>query len=258
MKLAGLAAVVGLAGVPGPPELRYDRAERHFATTVDGFLRGEDPDAPTSGAPDAVYVRRSGRHVQFWLWFTSNPQDRGIVRTGRHEGDWEVAQVTLGAGGRPVRVTVSQHSWAETCAVADGRVGPLHVASASHALYLTAGEHGRPWPDPDDQADGRGRRVRPRALPFDRRILERRERWGATRAGIVPGESDSPLSPHLQDASWDPERFLARARDCGSGAPYRPYAPVLLGTVGLLILSAVRRRRRSRGQEREGVTRRRR
>ncbi len=59
------------------PILVHDAREASPFTAVDG-------DQPT------VYARRTGGWLQYWLYARDNPQDRGILRTGRHEGDWEV------------------------------------------------------------------------------------------------------------------------------------------------------------------------
>ena len=68
-----------------------------------------------------VYARAAtggdGRSwLQYWVFYEDNAQDRGIARTGRHAGDWELVQLRLDAAGRPERATAAQHSWAESCA----------------------------------------------------------------------------------------------------------------------------------------------
>jgi hypothetical protein len=209
--------------------VRYDSAERDRATAVEALtarVEGErialrprvDP------LPDVTYGRRvrgsDGRTwLQYWFLYATNTQDRGIVRTGRHEGDWEMVQLALGADGRPRDATFAQHSWAEACPWR----GVVHVAHGSHASFPTAGEHGRPWPDPDDFADGRGRAVRPRVEPFGA-WARWPGRWGTADASWIPGEQSSPRGPAFQEeGAWrDPAAFHARARACGSGAPPHP------------------------------------
>jgi hypothetical protein len=226
------------------PQLRYDSRERDFATSVEG--RG-----------DVVYGReKTGgdgrRWLQYWLFYEYNAQDRGVFRTGRHEGDWEFAQVRLGARGSPDRVTLAQHTWAESCswdrAERRGKAPVLYPANGSHATYATAGTADRPFPDPNDEADGRGRRVRPDLTPFGSWV-RRREPWGGTRAGWVPGEQSSPVGPAFQpDARWsDPSAYDRSARSCGSGPPGRPWqtpavAVVLLGAVLLGVRRRIARR----------------
>ncbi len=88
------------------------------------------------------------------------------MRTGRHAGDWEMVQYRLDGAGRPVEAVYAQHSGAERCdwTVVEQRDGHPVVCSArgSHASYLRAGVRDRTFPDPNDEADGRGTVVRPR------------------------------------------------------------------------------------------------
>lgn len=196
------------------------------------------------------HVAREGRTtwLQYWLFYADNPQDRGVVRTGRHEGDWEFMQLRVDARGRPDLATLAQHHWAEGCAwsrlrhvEAGGRAVPVvFVAKGSHATYSRPGVHDRPFPDPNDEAGGRGRRMRP-ALE---RIYDGRPawvawpgRWGASRAGFVPGEQDSPRGPRFQeDERWSrPSTFhRRRAIPCGSQPPRRAWQTALTGALALL------------------------
>lgn len=246
------------------PVLRPDARDGYPATSVDAFLRGAPPRRVDRDAPPVVYGRAvrgtDGRTwLQFWRFSTYNPQDRGILRTGRHEGDWELTQVGLSPAGRPERVTFAQHSWRESCARSqvESRGGHVvvYVANGSHASYAHAGEHGRPWPDPDDEARGDAAAVVPRVVAVTASSpswMTRRSPWGATRASWVPAESDSPLGPAFQAPWGDPAAFDAGARRCGSGAPPRPFAvTAALALPPLLFLLAAaavhRRRRRSSG-----------
>jgi hypothetical protein len=268
------------------PVLRYDSDERRFAVSVDAltgasqidrdngdprrvpsprFLGARYADGPRAepgdrlvpvGGPGPgrplVYGRaaRDGqgrRWLQYWLFFTDNPQDRGIVRTGRHTGDWELLQLRLRDGRRPVEATFAQHTWAEGCAWGEvereGGAPVVYVANGSHALYPRAGGADRPWPDPNDEADGRGPRVRP---PVERvgedtpRWMTWPGRWGEDDAGWVPGEQSSPRGPAFQEDRWDdPGRFHAtEARACGAGPPGRPWQTALT-IVLVLALAAV-------------------
>src|SRR4051812_23398925 len=107
----------------------------------------------------AVPARGGGTWLQYWLYYPYQDQDRGLVRTGRHEGDWELVQYRLDAADRPVEAVYAQHSGAERCGWDEvERSGhPLvYAAHGSHASYLHAGTRDRMWPDPNDEADGRG------------------------------------------------------------------------------------------------------
>jgi hypothetical protein len=241
------------------PALRYSEDERYFAQPITRPY--EDP---AQVDRDRIYghvVRRPGETwLQYWLFFAYNPQDRGLVRTGRHEGDWELFQLRLDASGVPDLATLAQHSWAEGCTwdelERDGSAPVLYVANGSHALYSAAGTWDRPFPDPNDEADGQGRRVRPKLT----RVSDSRPawvaydgRWGSSRAGPIPGEQSSPFGPRFQPSgAWvAPAQFHAdRAVECGSGPPGRwwtlPVAAGILLAIGVGAL-ALRRRLRSGG-----------
>jgi len=230
------------------PVLRYDSAERLRATSV------------RDDGSDVAYgrVARGGdgrRWLQYWLYYTDNTQDRGIVRTGRHEGDWELVQVRLDSRGRPDRVTAAQHSWAEACGWRDvrrrGRAPVVFPANASHASYLRPGEVDRPIGDPTDEADGRGRRVRPELRTITASSptwMRRTEPWGSARAGWIPGEQSSPLGPAFQGVKWeDPSALDRSARECGSGPPpHRERTALAAGGFGVLMAALFLAFRRTR------------
>lgn len=239
-------------------------AQRPDGTPSEVGDRLDAPARPAGGGRPAVHgraVRGSGGRLwlQYWLFLADNPQDRGILRTGRHEGDWELVQVGLGAGERPGALTLTQHSWEEACGWDAVRAESGHpviaLANGSHAAYRTPGEHGRPWPDPDDEARADGVTQRPSVITLghlEPRWLAWPGRWGGSEAGIVPGESTSPRGPAFQPGRrWsDPEGLHRHARACGSGAP-RPLAlsaglGASTGAIAAFVAAAVLRRRRRR------------
>ena len=228
--LAAAAALSALAA-PAPatageleryaPVVVHDSREADPLTSVRAFA-GRVPGVPVGPARPVVYGRRAGPWLQYWMLFPVDSQDRGLLRTGRHEGDWEMVQFRLSAG-RPVQAVYAQHSGAESCDFGWVRRSASHpvvyVARGSHAAYFIPGLRDRTWPDPNDEADGRGLRVRPRLV----RIAEKRPawmryagRWGETRAGWVPGEMDAPRGPAFQgQGRWsDPAAWAAAARPC--------------------------------------------
>ena len=228
--------------------LRYDSAEEFFAQPV-----SLPPGSAEVRAGDRVYghvASESGATwLQYWLFYAYNPQDRSPLNTGRHEGDWELIQLRLGEDGRPTEAVLSQHSWAEQCAWRQLEREPsgapvLYVANGSHATYARAGAHGRPFPDPTDEADGQGRRVRPPVTEItDRRPawVSYPGRWGDTEASFVPGEMSSPVGPRFQESgAWHRPSSYAEsfARPCGSGAPSRPWQTVLTVGLGLALMIA--------------------
>lgn len=244
------------------PTLRYDSDEEYFAQPV-----SLPPSRPAVRDGNRVHGRVANeggeKWLQYWLFYAYNPQDRTPLRTGRHEGDWELIQFRLGRDHRPDLATMSQHSWAEGCGWSElehgaggDRNGPiLYVANGSHATYSRPGSYDRPFPDPTDEADGEGAEVRPAMTTVTPRKpdwVRYRGRWGDSEAGVVPGEQSSPLGPRFQDShAWSrPGSYHDdEARGCGSGAPSRPWqtaATIGAGAVLVLVAIALVRRRRFR------------
>jgi hypothetical protein len=237
-------------GGPGPRALEDDRID---------IARG---DPRPGGRRPPVYgrvVRERGRTwLQYWAFYLYNPQDRGILRIGRHEGDWELVQVELGRGERPTGATYAQHAFAERCVWSDverrGGRPVVYVANASHASHFRPGVHKtRPFPDPVDEADGRGEVLRPQVEAFGG-WARWPGRFGASGGGIVPGEQPSPRGPAFQEPWTDPAGFAAEARDCtatcGNRSGCRPLAvlaarnwPLALIVVAFGGLAVSRRRR---------------
>src|SRR3954470_7761955 len=127
------------------PVLVHDSDERNpLASVARAGVAAREP---------RVYGRVAGSWLQYWLFYAQNGQDRGVLRTGRHAGDWEMVQVRMEAG-RPVEAVYSQHSGAERCGWGDVRLDSGHpvvfVANGSHASYFVAGTRDRMWPDPND------------------------------------------------------------------------------------------------------------
>jgi hypothetical protein len=251
--LAPFALAVPAVGQEGSPlerytpVLRYDNSERYFAQPV-----SLPPGTAQVRDGDVVYghlaVEGAEKWLQYWMFYAYNPQDRGIFKTGRHEGDWEMVQLRLASDGTPDRVTLAQHSWAESCAYADLErthgAPVIFVANGSHASYARPGEHQRPFPDPNDEAGGDGRTAKPQMVPIyggSPAWVNYDGRWGDTAAGIIPGEESSPVGPRFQDrGAWQrPASFDASARACGSGAPGRWWAlPLVAALVALIALAA--------------------
>jgi hypothetical protein len=204
-------------------------------------------------AEPVVYERRVGEWRQWWLGFAQNDQDRGVVRTGRHAGDWELVQIRDG-----VEAVYSQHSGAERCpwSQVEKRSGQpvVYLANGSHAAYFRPGVRDRMWPDPNDEADGRGTTVVPAVEPLGE-WADWPGRWGHARAGAVPGEMDSPRGPGFQHT--DPDAFAATARPCtgdrcdevGECDSRELLLPLAAPVLAALAVIAARRRRSSRDAE---------
>ena len=132
----------------------------------------------------------------------------------------------------------------------------VYIANSSHASYPRAGTADRPWPDPNDEADGAGRQLRPPVEAItdaDPAWVADSRPWGGSEAGWVPGEQSSPPGPRFQeDGRWDdPGGYERDARECASSPPGRPWqTPALIGT-GVAVVGAglLWRRRGQRAAE---------
>src|SRR5215213_7436990 len=82
--VTALLAALALLG----PVVVHDADERSPLGSV-GMRPG------TVAAEPVVYERVSDGWVQYWMLFARNDQDRGVLRTGRHAGDWEMVQFRL-------------------------------------------------------------------------------------------------------------------------------------------------------------------
>ena len=130
--------------------------------------------------------RRRGDWLQYWFWLYYNPKN--LFGFGKHEGDWEMIQIGLGADGRPEELAYAQHDSGEARKAAevewverDGEQHPVvYVAPLSHASYFEAGTH--PYPIGIDHPYGDG----PEAwLPVERfgDWVTGPGGWGNSRAG---------------------------------------------------------------------------
>jgi len=237
--------------------LVHDASERYPATAVDGAGVPGVP-ATRGGSAPVVYERHADGWVQYWIWYRANPQDRGILRSGRHAGDWELVQYRTDGS----EAVYAQHSGAERCGRRDiefrGGRPVVYVANGSHASYFHAGVRDRMWPDPNDEADGRGVVQRPVTVSVTADApawMRYRGHWGNARAGWFPAEQSSPRGPAFQGLRWDdPSAFARSARRCTArrcvtvGACDGRETALALGSLALLGLGGFgwwRRRRRT-------------
>ena len=175
------------------------------------------------GHADVVYGRtredeRGRLWLQYFLFYYYD--DKGMLGITRHEGDWEMIQLRLGADGRPEEATLAQHAggerlrWDELERVAvDGGEAPVvYPARGSHATRARAGSF--PAPVVPDHNDGIGARVRPRLVPIaddGPSWLLWPGRWGSTRRR-ESFEGDSPRGPRGLPQWWDPDELHREAR----------------------------------------------
>jgi MYXO-CTERM domain-containing protein len=235
------------------PVVAHDAAERFPLAAIDR----DRPELYGRSVP----ARAGGTWLQYWLWFPYQDQDRGIVRSGRHEGDWELVQYRV-EDNRLVEGVYAQHSGAERCDAAsierrDGRP-VVYAAHGSHASYFHAGTRDRLWPDPNDESDGRGLATFAPVVTITKTSpawMEDPKLWGDSRASrFIPPEQDSPPGPVFQPTRWDAETFAANARPCQADCnavgecdtPEKAMTvgglAALLGVLGLTLRRARRRR----------------
>ena len=243
-----------VADIP-PPVLAHSADERDPAGSVAG---SGVPGTTGAGAGPVAYRREAAGWVQYWIWLPDNRQDRGILRSGRHAGDWELVQYRADGS----EAVYAQHSGAERCAGRNverrGGRPVVYLANGSHAAYFHAGTRDRMWPDPNDEADGRGPVQRPRAEAVSASSpgwMRYSGRWGGARAGWFPPEQSSPRGPAFQGVRWDdPEAFARSARPCTGrrcvavGACDGPETALAAGVAALALLGGFgvwRRRRRT-------------
>jgi hypothetical protein len=150
-------------------------------------------------------VKRDGDYVwlQYWLWCYYNPKH--LLGFGRHEGDWEVVQIGLGADGSPAVATYSQHEdgeardWEDVERRGDHPV--VYVAPLSHACYFEPGAH--PYVLGVDNPDDSLPPVMPQLEDFGE-WASWSGRWGnstGVRGGSWGGRS--PASPGRQSKKWN-------------------------------------------------------
>ena len=151
--------------------------------------------------------------LQYWLWCYYNPKH--LLGLGKHEGDWEVVQVGLGAGDEPEVATYSQHASGEAREWEDVRCQGDHpivyVAPLSHACYFEAGAH--PYPVGVDNPDDSLPPILPRLEEFGA-WASWSGRWGNS-VGVGGGKfgGRSPASPGRQGQKWDrPAQWHKAAR----------------------------------------------
>jgi hypothetical protein len=152
-----------IARVGGDPELtlelltaypdgREPKSDDCFcqAPNVLGDARGMEGDPRYAGPLYGRVVRADGGRdwLQYWFWLYYNPKN--LFGFGKHEGDWEMVQVGLGAGGEPEEATYAQHNSGEArrwrtpdmeFAPDDPRRPVVYVAPMSHASYFKPDTH---------------------------------------------------------------------------------------------------------------------
>jgi hypothetical protein len=178
---------------------------------------------------DVVYGRacsdaEGGIWLQYWLFYYFN--DKGFLKVGLHEGDWEMVQLRLDADGSPQAGTFAQHSHGVRVEWGDlerrGEAPVIYCARGSHASLLRPGTQAAPVVP--DHNDGLGPAVRPRLVVIgenDPGWASWPGRWGSTRRREA-FEGDSPRGPAQQPQWWDPGGFHDEARPIHETPGWKP------------------------------------
>src|SRR4051812_23554722 len=199
---------------------------------------GENLDEAGTAYGRGVEDGTDARFLQYWMFYVDNPC---VIDAGRHDGDWEFAQVRVERAGegepwRASGLTLNRHSTSETRPVSDGQERPtVYVAVNSHAAYFEPNTHPQ-FPLADECDGARAPQAPPQIveLPdaegswpawggewgFDEGAgswLERRLhfRLPAKLKGFLNhrvGAGDSPASPAVQLRSWDAAACYAAGR----------------------------------------------
>jgi hypothetical protein len=178
---------------------------------------------------------RAGRlWLQYWLFYYYNDfQLLGpLVSGGKHEGDWELVQIRLGAGERPEQAVYTQHKTAESRPWSDVRkpsgapnTPVVYVARGSHANYFRPGSH---WTGVwFDQADGRGPAITPalEILGDSKPAWVHWPGWWGDTKSSGPIDSSSPRSPGRRPHWSDPAALVMTPRRLGVPPPLPPAPP---------------------------------
>jgi hypothetical protein len=180
---------------------------------------------------DRIYGREvpaedGGAWLQYWFFYLFN--NKAFLGFGLHEGDWEMVQVRVGAGGEPESMAFAQHNHGQSCAwsvVQKKEKRPVvYVARGSQASFPFAGKHKAPIVP--DHADGKGAEVSPtlEVIADDPPgWIGWPGRWGSSKARNI-AESNSPRGPAHQE-KWSHPRTFHEECDEIDPRRQRPEAP---------------------------------
>lgn len=160
--------------------------------------------------------------LQYWFFYFFNDYNLigPFIHAGLHEGDWEMIQIHLD-NEKPDHAVYAQHSVAEgrdwrQVDILPGTQRPIvYVARGSHASYF---EPGTQWTGHwFDHADGKRRSPGLKLVVTDKSDpkfgwLRWPGRWGDTKAGDNPLDSNSPTGPAMHDQWDDPLKLEGSAR----------------------------------------------
>jgi hypothetical protein len=191
------------------PDRREPSPDDCFCQAPDvlGDARRMESDPRYAGPLYGRVVRGDGGRdwLQYWLWLYYNPKN--LFGFGKHEGDWEMIQVGLGADGTPEVLAYAQHDSGEARKASDvewveregGRHPVAYVAPLSHASYFEAGTH--PYPIGIDHPFGDGPEASPEVARFGDWV-HWPGRWGNSERVIAGRIGNGPPSPSRQGSKW--------------------------------------------------------
>jgi Vacuolar protein sorting-associated protein 62 len=154
--------------------------------------------------------------LQYWFWLYYNPKN--LFGFGKHEGDWEMIQIGLDAGGEPELIGYAQHDsgesrkphqmeWVERDG---GRHAVVYISPYSHASYFEAGTH--PYPVGIDHPLGEGPEAWLSVEHFGEWV-KWPGRWGSCERAIAKRIGNGPPSPSQQGTKWtSPASFQRKLR----------------------------------------------
>jgi Vacuolar protein sorting-associated protein 62 len=200
------------------PDGREPRADDCLCEAPDvlGDARGMEREPRYAGRLYGRVVRgdRGRDWLQYWFWLYYNPKN--LFGFGKHEGDWEMIQIGLGADGEPEVLAYAQHASGEARRARDAewidRDGGTHpvvyVSPLSHASYFEAGTH--PYPIGIDHPFGDGPEAWPEVEAFGEWV-HWPGRWGNAERAIARRIGNGPHSPADQGSKWtSPARFQSK------------------------------------------------
>jgi hypothetical protein len=231
----GTAIRPGAGDTLGIPDRRYREraAALHLRADIRNVVYGH------------VATDRDGfTWLQYWYCYLFNDYNLigFVIKAGLHEGDWEMVQIRLGAGGVPDHAVYAQHAhaagrpWDQVELVPGTERPVVYAARGSHASYF---EPGTKWTGVwFDYADGK------RQSPARQRLVHVLDggadlhwvrwpgRWGDTPKGGGIAPAESPRSPGVR-AHWrDPRTLLdvalATALEAVRVRPAPPAAPTVV------------------------------
>jgi hypothetical protein len=205
-----------LSGYPDGREISDDD-QICFAPDAQGDARAMEGRPEYAGRIYGRVCEDGGRTwLQYWFWLYYNPKN--LFGFGKHEGDWEMVQIGLGADEEPELIGYAQHDsgesrkphqmeWVER---GGGRHPVVYVAPYSHASYFEDGAH--PYPVGIDHPTGGGRED---WLPVEHfgDWVNWPGHWGNSERVIANRIGNGPSSPSRQNPKWDnPAAFQRKLR----------------------------------------------